>query len=145
MTCYEKKTQKKEWEELVKTSRRTPSFWQWYEQCAILWGCTPKVASMLGAMDNGIQVPYTWQTIDLEKYEQDWLEEQDPLFDLNEDFEVVNSPRRVFGPESPFEKVCKIPSVDGNQVENVNKKGLTPHLSLLHKQILLPNGDIGGN
>jgi hypothetical protein len=34
-------------------------FAKWYEQCAILWGCTPKVASMLGAMDNGIQVPYT--------------------------------------------------------------------------------------
>lgn len=87
------------------------------------WGCTPKVASMPHAMDNGIQVPNTWQTIDLEKYEQDCLEKQDPLIDLNEDFEVVNSPRRVFGPyssletqemmvqalrpESHFEKVCK--------------------------------------
>jgi hypothetical protein len=130
-----KKTQKKKneksWSKLLEGPH---PFGKWYEQCAILWGCTPKVASMLGAMDNGIQVPYTWQTIDLAKYEQDWLEEQDPLFDLNEDFEVVNSPRRVFGPESSFEKVCKIPSVEGNQVENVNKKGLTPHLSPLHKQ-----------
>jgi hypothetical protein len=39
----------------------------------------------------------------------------------------------ALGPESPFEKVCKIPSVEGNQVGNVNTKGLTPHLSLLHK------------
>lgn len=91
------KKHKKEPEELVKTSTRTSSFWEWYEQCAILWGCTLKVASMPGAMDNGIQVLYTWQTIDLEKYEQDRLEKQDSLFDLNEDFEEVNPQRGFWG------------------------------------------------
>jgi hypothetical protein len=35
---------------------------------------------MSSAMDNGTQVFYTRQTIDLKKYEQYWLEEQDPLF-----------------------------------------------------------------
>lgn len=91
------KKHKNEWQEVVKTSGRTPSSWKWYEQCEFWWGCIPKVAGMLDVMENGTQVPYTWQTIDLEKYEQYWPKEQDPIFDLNEDYEVVSLPRKVYG------------------------------------------------
>jgi hypothetical protein len=94
------KKHKKEWEELVNTYGGTPSSWQWYEQCEFFWGCIPKVVGMLDVIDNGTQVPYTWRTIDLEAYEQYWPKEQDPIFDLNEDCEVVSPPRKVYGPYS---------------------------------------------
>jgi hypothetical protein len=71
-----------------------------YEQCEFFWGCIPKVVGMLDVIDNGTQVPYTWRTIDLEAYEQYWPKEQDPIFDLNEDCEVVSPPRKVYGPYS---------------------------------------------
>jgi hypothetical protein len=43
---------------------------------------------------------FTQQTIDLEEYEQYWPKEQDPIYHLNEDCEVVSPPRKVYGPYS---------------------------------------------
>jgi len=55
---YEKNTKKNErsWSRLLEGPH---PFGNGNEQCAILWGCIPKVASMSRATDNGIQVPYT--------------------------------------------------------------------------------------
>ncbi len=151
MIGYEKNT-KKNWEEVVKTSGGTPSFWQWYEQCEFFWGCIPKVAGMLAVMDNGIQVPYIWQTIDLEEeYEQYWPKEQDPIFDLNKDCDVVSLRRRVImGLIQPFKpkkwwlklldlnplvkKFAKILSVERKPSGICKRKRPNTHLSLLHKQ-----------
>jgi hypothetical protein len=97
---------------------------------------------MLDVMDNGTQVLYTWQTIDFEEYEQFWPKEQDPIFDINEDCEVVSAQGRFMGliqPLKPNKWWSKL--LDLNplvnffvkslvlkecQVEYVNKNGPTP-------------------
>jgi hypothetical protein len=58
---------------------------------------------MFNVMDNGIEVFYTWKTIDLEEHEQYGHEVKKPLFDLNEDCEVFSPPRRVLRPYSTLE------------------------------------------
>jgi hypothetical protein len=99
MTCYEKNTKKNE-RKWSRFQEGPHPLGNGMNNVNFFWGCIPKVAGMLDVMDNGTQVLYTWQTIDLEEYEQYWPKEQDPIFDLNEDCEVISTPRRVYGPYS---------------------------------------------
>jgi hypothetical protein len=58
---------------------------------------------MPSAMNNSIEVPYTWKIIYLKEYEQYEHQDQKPLYDMNENCEVVSPPRRVLKPWPLFD------------------------------------------
>lgn len=142
-----KKRYKKERENFVTTSGGIPSTWDLYDRCDILWGCTPKGAGIPGGMDSGVPIPLG-RTVNLDDYfdlNEDCVPSNPSTPNLNgyeaspdsafvegvgsreEEGEKVidgtqieqTSTTRM---ESPREKVCDIPSVEGKASSKRKRK-----------------------
>ena len=78
-----KKRYKKERETFVSRSGGTPSSWNLYDRCDMLWGCTPKSVGLSGAMDGGLSIP-SGHVVNLDDYYEP------SNIDLNEDVRTSN-------------------------------------------------------
>jgi hypothetical protein len=149
------KTYKTQWVNVVKPTGRTPFTWRWYEICDKIWGCTPKVAWIPGAKENGEDVFYTGMALNLDDYDGRgviYLNSECTMFSpirptSDEDGETIGATTGINGTtgtnvvaeevndstvESELEKVCKMENINGQ----VNQRGKK------RKVVLKEEGDL---